>query len=50
MSEDFFKLCEERGMACEYLIVPGANHYTMSEHLTDPDSPLTRAMLRQMRL
>jgi arylformamidase len=50
MSEDFFKLCEERGMACEYLIVPGANHYTMSEHLTNPDSPLTRAMLRQMRL
>lgn len=50
MSEDFFKLCEERGMACEYLIVPGANHYTMSEHLTDLDSPLTRAMLRQMRL
>jgi arylformamidase len=50
MSEDFFELCKERGLACEYLIVPGANHYTMSEHLADAESPLTRAMLRQMGL
>jgi arylformamidase len=50
MSEDFFKLCQERGLACEYLIVPGANHYTMSEHLADANSPLALAMLRQMKL
>ena len=50
MSEDFFKLCKERGLASEYLIVPGANHYTMSEHLADEGSPLAQAMLRQMNL
>jgi arylformamidase len=50
MSEDLFKLCKERGLDCEYLIVPGANHYTMSEHLADAESPLAQAMLRQMSL
>jgi arylformamidase len=50
MSEDFFKLCKERGVDSEYLIVPGANHYTMSEHLADAESPLAHAMLRQMNL
>ncbi|MPZ77696.1 MAG: alpha/beta hydrolase fold domain-containing protein [Deltaproteobacteria bacterium] len=49
MSEDFFNLCKEHGVNSEYLIVPGANHYTMSEHLADPKSPLTQAMLKQMK-
>ncbi|HEY7316072.1 MAG TPA: alpha/beta hydrolase, partial [Candidatus Binatia bacterium] len=35
MSEDYFNLCKERGLNCQYLVVPGANHYTMSEHLAD---------------
>ncbi len=50
MSEDYFKLCRERGLECEYLVVPGANHYTMSEHLADASSPLAQAMLKQMGL
>jgi arylformamidase len=50
MSEDFFDLCKKRGLDCEYLIIPGANHYTMSEHLADFESPLAQAMLRQMHL
>jgi arylformamidase len=50
MSEDFFKLCKQRGVDCEYLMIPGANHYTMSEHLADAESPLAQAMLRQMNL
>ncbi len=50
MSKDFFGLCKERGVACEYIEVPGANHFSLSAHLTDPDSPLARAMLRQMGL
>jgi arylformamidase len=50
MSEDFFKLCKKRGVDCQYLIIPGANHYTMSEHLADADSLLAQAMLRQMGL
>jgi arylformamidase len=50
MSEDYFKLCKERGLDCQYLVVPGANHYTMSEHLADANSPLTQAMFKQMGL
>ena len=50
MSEDFLRLCRDRGVTCEYLVVPGANHYTMSEHLADAKSALTQAMLKQMRL
>jgi arylformamidase len=50
MSEDYFRLCKECGLDCQYLIVPGANHYTMSEHLADANSPLTQAMFKQMEL
>jgi arylformamidase len=50
MSEDYFNLCASQGLSCEYLVVAGANHYTLSDHLADPDSPLTRAMLKQMGL
>jgi arylformamidase len=50
MSEDYFKFCKERGLDCQYLVVPGANHYTMSEHLADSSSPLTQAMFKQMGL
>ena len=28
MSEDFFRLCKERGVECEYLEVPDAHHYS----------------------
>ena len=50
MSKDFFQLCKERGLVCEYLEVPGANHYTMSEHLADAKSPLAQAAFKQMGL
>ena len=50
MSEDYFNYCKARGMNVEYLVVPGANHYTVPEALMDEKSPLTRAMLRQMKL
>jgi arylformamidase len=48
MSEDYFNYAKQNGMNVEYLVEPGANHYTMSEHLLDESSPLTRAMIRQM--
>jgi arylformamidase len=48
MSKDFFELCKERGLECNYLEISRANHYTMSEHLADPNSPLTQAMFNQM--
>jgi arylformamidase len=50
MSEDYFRYCEANGINAEYLIEPGANHYTMSEHLLDESSPLTRAMIKQLDL
>jgi len=50
MSEDFFKLCKERGVECEYLEIPDARHYSLSSLLADPASPLTGAVLRQMGL
>ena len=50
MSENYFNYCKNQGMSVEYLVVPGANHYTMSEHLLDDQSPLTQAMIRQMKI
>lgn len=50
MSEDFFRLCKERGVECEYLEIPDAHHFSLSSHLADPDSPLARAILTQMDL
>jgi len=44
MSRDYFEFCKQSGLKTEYLEVPGANHYTMSEHLGDPNSPLTQAI------
>jgi len=48
MSEDYFQFCKKNDMNVEYLVEPGANHYTMSEHLLDASRPLTQAMIRQM--
>jgi arylformamidase len=48
MSEDYFHFCTQSGMSVEYLVVPDANHYTMSEKLLDESNPLTQAMIKQM--
>ena len=48
MSEDYFDYVKQQGMNAEYLVVPGANHYTMSEKLLDDSNPLTQAMIKQM--
>jgi arylformamidase len=50
MSEDYFAFCKKNGLNVDYLVVPGANHYTMSEKLLDDTNPLTQAMIRQMGL
>jgi arylformamidase len=49
-SEQFFALCKERGVPCEYLEIPAAHHYSISAHLADPGSPLARAIFGQMSL
>jgi arylformamidase len=48
MSENYFNYAKQHGMKADYLVVPGANHYTMSEKLLDETNPLTQAMIRQM--
>ncbi len=50
MSEDYFNYCKQQGMNADYLVVPEANHYTMSEKLLDATNPLTQAMIKQMGL
>ena len=50
MSKDYFNFCKDRGLDCEYLEVPGANHYTMSDHLADTKSPLNVAIMKLMNL
>ena len=49
-SENLFALCKERGLRCEYIEIPGAQHYSIGLQLADPQSPLTRAMFKQMGL
>jgi arylformamidase len=49
-SENLFALCKERGVRCESIVIPGAHHYSIGLQLTDPTSPLTLAMLKQMAL
>lgn len=50
MSQDYFDYCKRHGMKVEYLLEPGANHYTMTEHLLDDSRPLTQAMIRLLGL
>lgn len=50
MSADFCALCKSCGVDCQYLEIPGAHHYGMNALLGDSKSPLSRAILKQMRL
>jgi arylformamidase len=50
MSKDYYDYCNRQGLKAEYLEVPGANHYTMSEHLGDPKSPLAQAIFKLMAI
>jgi len=50
MSEDYFNYCKGRGLSVEYLVLPGANHYTVPERFLDASSFLTQAALKQMML
>ena len=50
MSEDYFNYCKARGLSAEYLVVAGANHYTLPEQFLDPNSSLARAALKLMGL
>lgn len=47
-SREFFRVCRERGVDCEFIEIRGAHHYSMGLELTDPASPLTRAIFKQI--
>lgn len=49
-SRDFFNLCRERGIDCQFIEIPGGHHYSMGLELIDPASPLTRAIFKQIGL
>jgi arylformamidase len=50
MSEDYFNYCKARSMSVKYLVVPGANHYTVPDQFLDASSSLTVAALKLMGL
>ena len=50
MSKDYAALCLEHGLECEYMELPGHDHFDISRAVGDPNSPLSRAMLRMMGL
>ena len=50
MSEDYAALCRGHGIECEYLEMPGQDHFDISRAIGDPESPLARAMVRMMGL
>ena len=47
-AEAMIAVWEDHGYPSERLELPGFNHFTMAHQLKDPDSTLTRAVLRQM--
>ena len=50
MSRDYAALCRDHGIACDYLEMPGLDHFDISRAVGDPQSPLAHAMLRMMGL
>ena len=50
MSKDYAALCREHGLECEYMELPGHDHFDVSRAVGDAQSPLARAMLRMMGL
>ena len=50
MSEDYAALCREHRIECEYMEMPGQDHFDISRAVGDAESPLARAMLRMMGL
>jgi len=47
-SKDFVSVWTGEGVPVNLMIVDGANHFSMLDHLTDEDSPLFRAILQQI--
>ncbi len=50
MSKDYAALCLEHGIACDYMELPGHDHFDIGRAAGDSQSPLSGAMLRMMGL
>jgi arylformamidase len=50
LSRAYVRACEEAGIDCDYMEIPGLNHIEVADAVGDPESQLARAMLRQMGL
>ena len=50
MSKDYAALCREHGLECEYMELPGHDHFDIARAVGDAESPLAQAMLRMMDL
>jgi len=50
MSKDYVALCRKHGLECEYMELPGHDHFDISRAVGDAESPLAQAMLRMMGL
>jgi len=50
MSKDYAALCRGHGLECEYMELPGHDHFDVSRAVGDASSPLAQAMLRMMGL
>ena len=50
MSEDYVALCRTQGIECDYMEMPGHDHFDIGRAVGDPESPLAQAMLRMMGL
>ena len=48
MGSDYAALCRDRAIACEYIEVPGAIHFSLIPQFGDPDSLVARTALGQM--
>ena len=48
MSRDFFALCQDRGLECSFLEVPGTHHFSVSGQLGERGSLMSRTVLGQM--
>lgn len=49
-SRDYHTLCVERGIAADYLEMPGEDHFTMTGVMGEPEKPALQAIFRQMGL
>ncbi|GIK42509.1 MAG: esterase [Chloroflexota bacterium] len=49
-SQELGSVWSQQGVPITPLVVPGANHFSILDHLVNPDSPLKRVILDQMRI